>query len=736
MPTTLTGQIEHITFTNEENGYTIARVRLQDTDESVTIVGNLLSPMPGEVLEMKGEWHHHPRFGRQFKVEHASSKIPASVSGIRKYLGSGLIKGLGPVMAGRIVDRFGRDTLEIIDRDKDRLAEVAGIGEKRIGQIARAWEAQREIRDVMVFLQSHGVSSAYAAKIFKRYGNRSVAVVRSNPYRLAGDIFGIGFLTADRIAGNLGFAKDAPERIQAGVLFVLNRLAGEGHVFYPIVELVDHCVEILSVDSTAVSNTIDVLAGNKKIVIEAPESENRPDGVDPRAVFLAHLHLCETGIAHCLHAIIESPATLKPIDPEKALQWVQQRLEIALADNQVAAVRTALASKVMVITGGPGTGKTTIVNAILQIFHRRRAVVHLAAPTGRAAKRMSEACGFDARTLHRLLEYNLQQGGFQRDADHPLEGDVVIVDEASMIDTVLMYHLLKAVPASATLILVGDVNQLPSVGAGSVLADIIGSGAVAVSQLNRIFRQARTSRIIVNAHAINAGRLPDLEFGPPDERQNDFYFIEQDDPQRAVEIIQELVRVRIPRRFDLDAFDDIQVLSPMHKGLLGAGNLNRELQQILNHREEGIARGDEKYLVGDKVMQVRNNYDKSVFNGDIGRIALIEPASREMVVSFDGREVTYDFSDLDEIVLAYAVSVHKSQGSEYPAVVIPIHTQHYVLLQRNLIYTAVTRGRRLVVLIGTRKALAIGVNNNKTGQRHTCLKQRLRCLRGTVTEQG
>jgi exodeoxyribonuclease V alpha subunit len=738
MSTTLTGQIEHITFTNDENGYTIARVRLPQTGETVTIVGTLLAPMPGELLEMQGEWHHHPRYGRQFKVRHASSRIPASADGIRKYLGSGMIKGLGPVMAERIVDRFGSDTLDIIDRHIDRLAEVDGIGEKRIDQIAKAWETQREIRDVMVFLQSKGVSSTYAAKIFKRYGSRSVSVVRANPYRLAGEIVGIGFLTADRIAAHLGFANDAPQRIQAGILFVLERLAGDGHVFYPFDDLAAQCVDILLVKKDAVEATIEALARRRKLVIDPLEAGRKAAAVKQahRAVYLTHLHRCETGIALRLHHVATTPASHRPIDVDKALRWVQQRMDMTLAAKQVTAVRTALSSKVTVITGGPGTGKTTIVKTILQIFQRRRVGVQLAAPTGRAAKRMSEACGFEARTLHRLLEYNLQQGGFQRNADHPLDADVVVVDEASMIDTVLMHHLLKAFPPAATLILVGDVDQLPSVGPGSVLADIIRSKTVAVSQLTRIFRQARTSRIIVNAHAVNDGRLPDLKNDRLDGLQDDFYFIEQEDPRRVVDIIQELVRVRIPRRFGFDAFDDIQVLSPMHKGVLGAANLNRELQQLLNRREEGIARGDEKFLVADKVMQVRNNYDKAVFNGDIGRIARLDLSSRELVVRFDGRDVPYEFSELDEIVLAYAVSVHKSQGSEYPAVVIPIHTQHYVLLQRNLIYTAVTRGRRLVVLVGSRRALAIGVNNNKTRRRHTLLGRRLGFLAGSSPAQA
>jgi exodeoxyribonuclease V alpha subunit len=721
----LTGQIEHVTFTNEENGYTIARVRVPGSSDPVTIVGTLLAPMPGEVLEMQGEWQQHPKFGRQFKVEHCRSKIPATESGIRKYLGSGLIKGLGPVMAGRIVDRFGKDTLDIIDTRIGRLAEVEGIGPKRIAQIAEAWAAQREIRDVMVFLQSHGVSTSYAAKIFKHYGHRSVAVVRSNPYRLAEDIFGIGFLTADRIAAPLGFAKDRPERLQAGVLFMLRQMAGEGHTFYPLTELVAKCSEILGASREGVLSGVDVLAREGKIVTEDIAGGGGLPGTESRAVYLAHLHLCETGIARRLKTLLQTPPSRRGVDFDKALVWVQQRLSVSLADHQAAAVKTALTGPVTVVTGGPGTGKTTIVNAIRRIYRRLGVRVSLAAPTGRAAKRMGEACGAAAKTLHRLLEYSPQQGGFQRSEDRPLDTDVLIVDEASMIDTVLMHHLLKAVPPAAVMILVGDVNQLPSVGPGNVLRDIIASDCVAVVRLTKIFRQARASRIVVNAHAINAGRLPDSQTDRGDASRSDFYFIEQDDPQRILELVLELVKVRIPRRFDLDAFEDIQVLTPMHKGLLGAANLNRELQQVLNPRTEGIARGDLRFFESDKVMQVKNNYDKDVFNGDIGRIVRIEPAARRVKIDFDGREMAYDYAELDEIVPAYAVSVHKSQGSEYPAVVIPLHTQHYVLLQRNLIYTAVTRGRRLVVVVGSRRALAIGVNNAKTQQRHTFLERRL-----------
>ncbi len=725
MPTELSGQIEKITFTNEENGFTIARVKVDGRHEPVTVMGTLMAPMPGEILDMRGEWSNHPRFGRQFKVLEYRTKVPATVYGMRKYLGSGMIKGLGPVMAGRIVDKFGKKTLDIIDNQIQRLSEVAGIGEKRIAMIRQAWAAQSDIRDVMLFLQSHGVSSGYAAKIFKQYGNQSIAVVKQNPYRLASEIFGIGFLTADRIAGKLGFENDSKVRVEAGILYVLNRLADEGHVYFPYDPLISRSSDILGVDREPVIQALGQLAMDQKIVIEDINEAFDDFKQNHKAVYLARFHLCETGIARRLKGLITGTKSIRHIDTDRAIDWVQRQLSITLAENQIKAVAWAIENKVMVITGGPGTGKTTIINAVLKIFSRLKAAIMLAAPTGRAAKRMSEATGFEARTIHRLLEYSFQKGGFQRTEDQPLDCDVLVIDEASMIDTLLMHHLLKAVPPFATLILVGDVYQLPSVGAGNVLADIIASSAVPVVTLDKIFRQAQTSQIIVNAHRINQGRTPAVNTGPATDPNDDFYFIEQEDPDQVLGIILELSKKRIPRRFGFDPVDDIQVLTPMHRGSVGAGNLNQQLQAALNPGEGGVTRGERTYRINDKVMQIRNNYDKDVFNGDIGRVTAIDWERREVTVTIDGRDVVYEFADLDEIVPAYAVSVHKAQGSEYPVVIIPIVTQHYILLQRNLIYTAVTRGKNLVVIVGSRKAMAIGVNNNKTRQRYTRLRHRL-----------
>ena len=725
MDSHLTGQIERITYTNEETGFTIARVKVRGRHGLVTVIGSLMAPMPGEVLDMHGQWAVHPRFGEQFKIREYQTRVPATVAGIRKYLGSGLIKGLGPVMAGRIVDRFGKNTLEIIENDIQQLVHVQGIGKKRIAGIAAAWQSQREIRDVMLFLQGHGVSSGYAAKIFKQYGQGAIAVVKENPYRLATEIFGIGFVTADRIAGALGFAKDSAVRIQAGILYVLQKLSDEGHVYYPYGRLVGKSAEILEVDREPVAGALAVLALERKIVIEDLNETVEDFKKNNKAVFLAKYHLCETGISRSLHQLLGARRSIRGIHTDRALAWVQRQLAITLAENQVQAVRQAIKSKLLVITGGPGTGKTTIIHAVLKIFSRIAPRILLAAPTGRAAKRMSEATGFEAMTIHRLLEYSLQKGGFQRNAERPLKCDVLIVDEASMIDTLLMYHLLKAVPATACMILVGDVYQLPSVGAGSVLNDIIASAVAPVVTLNRIFRQAKTSQIVVNAHKINRGIVPVFDSGNDSEPRNDFYFIDQDDPARVLDIIVELCHSRIPRRFGFDPVEDIQVLTPMHRGVVGAGNLNRQLQQALNPGEGGVRRAEQTFRVNDKVMQVRNNYEREVFNGDIGRIAAINWPERQIVINFDGRPVDYDFSDLDEIVAAYAVSVHKSQGSEYPAVIIPIVTQHYILLQRNLLYTAVTRGKNLVVIVGSKKALAIAVHNNKTRQRFTRLCYRL-----------
>jgi exodeoxyribonuclease V alpha subunit len=718
----LSGQIERITYTNEENGYTIARVKVYGQRDLITVVGYLMSPVPGEILNLKGEWINHPKFGEQFKVVEYKTTVPATVFGIKKYLGSGLIKGLGPVIAGRIVKKFGEKTLDIIENNIEKLTMVEGIGEKRIAMIQDAWDEQKEIRDVMMFLQSHGVSSGYATKIFKQYKNRSIAVVTENPYRLAMDIFGIGFVIADSIADKLGFPKDSPLRVEAGILYVLHQLSDEGHVFYPYESLVKKSRETLGVDRDIVTEALGNLAIDKKIVLEDLNENIDEFKENNKSVYLAKFHLCETSIATRLKILSTTPKSTRSINVENALEWVQGQLDIRLAENQAQAIRCALKNKIMVITGGPGTGKTTIINAILKIFSKLKVKTFLAAPTGRAAKRMSETTGHEAKTIHRLLEYSFTKGGFQKNEEKPLSCDLLILDEASMIDTILMHHLIKAVPSFATVILVGDVNQLPSVGAGNVLNDIIASGAISVVKLNEIFRQARESRIIVNAHKINSGILPTFEDDVPD---NDFYFIHQEDPEKVLGIILELTKERIPKRFGLDPVDDIQVLTPMHKGMVGAGNLNTELQKSLNPFQQEITRGNRNFRVNDKVMQIRNNYDKEVFNGDIGRIINIRLDDDEITVIFDGREIPYALYELDELVLAYAVSIHKSQGSEYPAVVVPVLTQHYILLQRNLIYTAVTRGRNLVIMVGTRKALAMGVHNDKTKKRFTNLRYRM-----------
>jgi exodeoxyribonuclease V alpha subunit len=722
----LEGQIEKITYTSVETGFTIAKVKVDGHRGLVTVVGNIAAPTVGEIIKMKGEWVNHPRYGEQFKIAHYDTKIPASVFGIGKYLGSGLIKGIGPVMAERIVEKFGKETLEVIEQQVDRLAEVEGIGRKRIKMIRRAWAEQKEIREVMIFLQSHGVSSGYATKIFKRYGRKSIEVVKQNPYTLATDVFGIGFVTADGIAEKLGVAKDSELRAEAGILYVLSQLAEEGHVYYPYEPLVEKCQGILQVEREVVVKSFAKIALDKKIVIEDLNQDIEEFRENYKAVYLAKFHFSEASIASRLNGLISAAKSIRKIGTAKAIDWVQEQLDITLAERQVEAIKAAVEDKVLVITGGPGTGKTTIIHAVLKIFAKLGVNIMLAAPTGRAAKRMSEATGHEAKTIHRLLEYSMQRGGFQRNQERPLACDLLIVDEASMMATTLMHHLLKAVPSEATFILVGDVNQLPSVGAGNVLKDIIDSGAAKVVELNEIFRQAQESSIIVNAHKINSGELPTIE--TPDRPNQDFYFIEQEDPDEVLRIILELAKERIPRRFGFDPLDDIQVLTPMHKGVVGAENLNAELQKKLNPGEEGIIRGGVQFRVNDKVMQIRNNYDKEIFNGDIGRIRSIDSINQEVMIVFDTNEVSYDYAELDEVVLAYAISVHKSQGSEYPAVILPVLTQHYILLQRNLIYTAVTRGRELVVLVGTKKALSIAVNNDKTQRRYTYLRYRLSAL--------
>jgi exodeoxyribonuclease V alpha subunit len=707
----LQGQLERITYRNEENHYTVARLKVKGYRRPVTVVGSLVSVSPGEVLMLKGTWDVHPRYGEQFKIVSYESVVPATVKGIERYLGSGLIKGIGPVMARRLVDRFGLQTLDIIEGGIERLREIEGIGEKRVAMIGAAWAEQKEIRQVMLFLQGHEVSSSYASKIYKQYGKESIKVVKENPYRLASDIFGIGFLTADKIASKLGVPKDSPRRAEAGIMYVLTKLADEGHVFYPRVPLLDECRTILDIESNTITEALDRLVLEASVVAE------------DEAVYLAGYYTAETSIAENLRLIVDTPGKTMPYDTEADIRRVQQDLNIVLASAQMQAVREALGRKVLVLTGGPGTGKTTIINAIIRITGRRGQKTLLAAPTGRAAKRMTETCGREARTIHRLLEFSPKEGGFKKNSESPLDADLVIVDESSMIDTLLMHHLLKAVPKSATLILVGDVDQLPSVGPGNVLRDIIDSGFVPVARLNEIFRQSRSSLIILNAHRINDGEFPSFPAG--NQTPQDFYFIQMEDPEKVREMIVDMCRDRIPLKFGFRPVDDIQVLTPMHRGVVGASNLNAELQKHLNPSGDELVRGAKIFRTGDKVMQIRNNYDKDVYNGDIGKVVSINREDQEITVEYDGKQVVYDFTDLDEIILAYAVSVHKSQGSEYPVVVMPLLTQHYMMLQRNLLYTAITRGKKLVIIIGTRKALAIAIRNNKPQMRYTRLRERL-----------
>jgi exodeoxyribonuclease V alpha subunit len=717
----LTGQVETITYHNEDNGYTIAKVKVEGRHETVTIVGNLLSLSPGEVLKLEGQWDYHPKFGEQFKVSSYESVIPATAKGMERYLGSGLIKGIGPVMAKRLVAKFGLETFNVIEFDNKKLREVEGIGDKRIEMISKAWDDQKEIRGVMVFLQDKGVSPAYAAKIFKQYGKKSVEVVRGNPYRLAADIFGIGFMTADRIAEKLGIPRDSQVRAEAGILHVLHQMSDEGHVYYPYELLIEECRKILGVDRGILMSAFGKIAAEKKIVIEDLNREEFKE--NNKAVYLAGLYVSETGVAGKLKRLAQIPKHLRAFDREKAIEWVQSELKITLAENQMTALMEAIDKKIMVVTGGPGTGKTTIINSIIRIYKKVGQRILLAAPTGRAAKRMTEATAHDARTIHRLLEFSPKGGSFRKDENNPLDADLIVIDETSMVDTVLMYHMLKAIPDQATLILVGDVDQLPSVGPGNVLRDIIDSGIVPTVKLTDIFRQAKESLIIINAHRVNKGQMPIFQYHA--DRPRDFYYFEIEEPEKVLEKIIELCSEKIPKKFGYDPVNDIQVLTPMHRGVVGSVNLNAELQKHLNPSGDEIVRGERILRIGDKVMQIRNNYDKEVFNGDIGKITRINREDQEVIVDYDNRVVSYEYAELDEIALAYAVSVHKSQGSEYQAVVMPVLSQHYMLLQRNLLYTGITRGKRLVVIVGTRKAIGIAVNNDKQQKRYTLLRQRL-----------
>ena len=723
----LRGVVERITFQSEETGFSVLKCRVKNYHDLVTVVGSLPDVHVGSVLTMDGTWRMDAKYGRQFSLEAYEESLPATVFGIEKYLGSGLIKGVGPKFAGRIVRKFGTETLNVIEEDPDRLLEVDGIGKLRVEKIKKAWVEQKEIKNIMLFLQSHNVSTVHATKIYKTYGNDSIKVVQENPYRLADDIWGIGFRTADTIAEKLGFGHEKYVRLRSGILYTLNRLSENGHCYATRDMLLKTGTELLEVEDTLLTMTLDEMIRAADVITEdIPDSEKgREDGTPEKAIYLPPFYYSETGTAKRLAAIQSAGSGLK-IHREGLAERVRQKTGMDYDEVQLQAIETAVESKILVLTGGPGTGKTTTTLGIITAFAESGADILLAAPTGRAAKRLAETTGREAKTIHRLLEMKPPEG-YQKNEEHPLEGDVLIVDECSMIDIMLMYNLLKAVPDTMTLILVGDIDQLPSVGAGNVLRDIIDSACVPVVRLTRIFRQARTSRIIMNAHRINEGKMPDLSNG----KQTDFFFMEREDPEAALKTIVELVQTKLATYYHVPT-GQIQVLTPMQRGVVGAANLNQALQEKINPGETGLRRGGCLYKTADKVMQIRNNYDKEVFNGDIGVIETVDPEEKELKVRFDDRLVDYDISELDELVLAYATTIHKSQGSEYPIVVMPVLMNHYVMLQRNLIYTGITRAKKIMVMVGTKKALSFAVRNVKVHERLTMLKDRLIRLRAAV----
>jgi exodeoxyribonuclease V alpha subunit len=741
-PATLDAVLERITYANQETGYTVARVATDRSSDLLTVVGPLLGAQPGESLRLRGRWASHPQYGRQFQVEAYDTVLPATIQGIRRYLGSGLIKGIGPKMAERIVDHFGQATLQVIEQAPGRLVEVAGLCPKRTGMITAAWEEQQAIKEVMVFLQGVGVSTSLAVRIYKAYRDEAIEVVRREPYRLATDVWGIGFKTADQIAHSLGIPHDSPQRVKAGLQFALSQATEDGHCYLPETELVTRATGLLGIDAELARQCLEALIQEQGVAAEplpADVSPGVPEGTE-QGVWLVPFHRAEAALGAGLLRLLDAPvdrlASFQAVDWTVALGWLHQTTGVTLAPEQETAVSLALTQRVAVLTGGPGCGKSYTVRAIVALARAKRAKILLTAPTGRAAKRLSELAGLEAATLHRLLQ--LRPGGDAAfDRDHPLDADLVVVDEASMLDVLLANKLVKAVPSGAHLLVVGDVDQLPSVGAGEVLRDLLAAERLPRVRLTKVFRQAQQSGVVANAHRINAGQPP-LTRGLAD-----FFLFAEDDPEQVADLVVEIVANRLPRRFGLDPAREVQVLCPMHRGPAGAGALNERLQAALTPAREGLAErrfGGRAYRVGDKVMQVRNNYDKGtagVFNGSVGVVTELKVEDQELRVLLDeDEEVAYGFDELDELTHAYAVSIHRSQGSEYPCVVVPVTTSAWLMLQRNLLYTAVTRAKRIVVLVGSRRALARAVRTQGAGRRYTALTERLQRGRGRAAAAG
>lgn len=711
---TVTGSVESIVFRNDETGYTVCSVKTQGDgdrqyDAVVTVVGSCAAIWEGEDIHAEGEWVRHPSHGQQFQAKTITCITPTSTEGIRRYLASGMIKGIGPKFAQRIVDHFGERTLEVIDKESGRLREVEGIGERRRKLIKESWTEQRDVREIMIFLQSHGIGTAKASRIYRQYGADAIAIVKRNPYRLCEDVWGIGFKTADAIALSVGIPHDSEVRARAGLIYTLQTESDEGHCFTPEPDLLLHAQALLDI-------TVEILGDALSKEFEKGTLVKEED-----RIYLRDLFRAETRVAASLTRLLDAPQPFAPIDATVAIPWAERKMGLNLAPLQREALRNAVTSKVSIITGGPGVGKTTIIRALTEIFGARKMDIRLAAPTGRAAKRMSEATGREAQTIHRLLKFNPSVGGFEFNIDNPLGGDCFILDETSMIDIRLMDQFLQALPDSATLILVGDTDQLPSVGPGNVLRDLIASGQVPCCRLDTIFRQDTSGLIVRNAHHVNHGEPFETHTG-----DSDFYFVETGDPEKIIARTVELMTNRIPVKFKLDPLADVQVLTPMRRNLLGTENLNSVIQTALNPSGPSLVRGCTHFRVNDRVMQLRNNYDKEVFNGDIGFIKQVDAEDRALIVLFDGRPVRYAQSELDELVLAYACSIHKSQGSEYPAVIVLLHTQHFKLLQRNLLYTAITRGKRLVMVVGSSRAVNIAIKANQVRERRTSLRERLR----------